>query len=116
MVAATVVAAVAAATLVGCDVTLSTNTSPAITTCAVRYLSHDATAIFSGPNGASMCTAMKKGDGNWYDLPDASGTPGGTLICSGTMSTGVTWKVYDTGGHIYGDQACASINQYSANR
>jgi len=32
------------------------------------------------------------------------------------MSSGVTWKAYDTGQHIYGDQAWASINQYSANR
>lgn len=36
------------------------------------------------------------------------------VVCSGSIGAGVQWIVLDSGGHLYGDQVCATLNQRAA--
>jgi hypothetical protein len=82
--------------------------------CLLVYQGHDATISFNGPGANDWCTKVIQSDGNWFKSTDTAPRAGLTSICSGTSKAGVTWAVFDSGGHTYGQPACAMINQLSA--
>lgn len=75
---------------------------------------HDATISFKGPGANDWCTKVIQTDGNWFKSTATAPAAGLTSICSGTSHAGVVWSVFDSGGHTYGQPACAMVNQLSA--
>jgi len=87
---------------------------PADALCILVYQNHDATISFKGPGANDWCTKVIQTDGNWFKSTAAAPATGLTSICSGISHAGVAWGVFDSGGHTYGQPACAMVNQLSA--
>lgn len=79
--------------------------------CLATYQGHDATVSFNGPGGDDWCRKLIQIDGNWFKTTATAPASGLDVVCSGTSHAGVAWSVYDSGGHIYGRQVCAQLNQ-----
>jgi hypothetical protein len=87
---------------------------PPAAICLLVYQGHDATVSFNGPGANDWCTKLTQTDGNWFKSTATAPAAGLTAICSGTSHAGVAWGVFDSGGQVYGRQACATVNQLSA--
>ena len=82
--------------------------------CLVVYQGHNATVSFQGPGANDWCAKVTQTDGNWFKSTATAPAAGLVSICSGTSHAGVVWGVFDSGGQVYGRQACALVNQLSA--
>ena len=87
---------------------------PPASICLVRYQGKNATVSFNGPGADHWCSKLTQIDGNWFRLTDLAPASGLSSVCSGTSHAGVAWGVFDSGGQVYGHQACATVNQLSA--
>lgn len=87
---------------------------PPAALCLLVYQGHNATVSFNGPGGSVWCTKLIQLDGNWFKVNATTPAAGLDTVCSLTTRAGVTWTVYDSGGHVYGQQACAKLNQLTA--
>jgi hypothetical protein len=87
---------------------------PPAALCLAVYQGHDATVSFNGPGGDDWCRKLIQIDGNWFKTAATAPASGLDIVCSGTSHAGVAWAIYDSGGHIYGHQVCAQLNQLNA--
>lgn len=87
---------------------------PPAALCLAVYQGHDATVSFNGSGGDDWCRKLIQIDGNWFKTTATAPASGLDIVCSGTSRAGVAWTVYDSGGHFYGRQVCAQLNQLTA--
>lgn len=89
---------------------------PPDATCLVVYQKHDAMVSFQSPGANDWWTKLTKLDGNWFSSTATTPAAGLSAVCSGHSHAGVAWGVFDSGGEVYGRQACATVNQLSASQ
>lgn len=77
--------------------------------CRLRLRGHDATVTFTGFGAIELCSRIQRIAGRWREtevVPEDA-----VLSCKGE-NAGITWRVMDTGGHLYGGALCDGLVQW----